>query len=268
MFYAKVGRSSFLRGASRKASIAHLCTPPRALYHLPPPPTMSALASRTVPGKPSPPRQVCIVAVLSSRRVFCKKNGWIWLIFRGEKAFSASVIGGAWCRLVLSCSYDCNHGSLSLPRALFIVLLLLISFHNKNGRVCCIFHWEKSFWSSILLAPMLPCKKFGARCCHVTNLSRGAPYSATSMLLGNDNWRMFPLIQQPLSAVHFCACTSFWSFVFDFDIDIVPSFEFRLSLCWCRQWNVWLLSCCLHVVSCSFLLSLRRWITLSLTAIS
>jgi hypothetical protein len=38
IFYVKVGRSSFLRGASQKASIAHLCTPPCAL---PPPPAIS-----------------------------------------------------------------------------------------------------------------------------------------------------------------------------------------------------------------------------------
>jgi hypothetical protein len=66
------------------------------------------------------------------------------LIFCGEKSFSASVIGGTWCRHVLSCSYDCNDSSLSLPRALFIVLLFSRSFHNKNGHVCCIFQWEKS----------------------------------------------------------------------------------------------------------------------------
>jgi hypothetical protein len=41
-----------------------------------------------------------------------------------------------------------------------------------------------------------------------------------------------------------------WSFVFDFDI--MPSFEFRLFLWWRRQWNVWLPSCHLHVVSYSF----------------
>jgi hypothetical protein len=77
IFYVKVGCSSFLRGASQKASIAHLCTPPRAHPpHLPPPPTMSAFASLMVPGKPSPPRQVCIVAVSLSHCVFCKKNHW------------------------------------------------------------------------------------------------------------------------------------------------------------------------------------------------
>jgi hypothetical protein len=38
ILYVKVGRSSFLRGASQKASIAHLCTPPRAP---PPPPATS-----------------------------------------------------------------------------------------------------------------------------------------------------------------------------------------------------------------------------------
>jgi hypothetical protein len=83
------------------------------------------------------------------------------LIFRGEKSFSASVvIGGGWCRHVLSCSYNCNDGSLSLLRALFVVLLFSRSFHNKNGRVCCIFQWEKSlkfrvwFWyHAIIRAP-------------------------------------------------------------------------------------------------------------------
>jgi hypothetical protein len=79
IFYMKVGRSSFLRGASQKASIAHLCTPAATCpptHLLPPPPTMSAFASRMVPGKPSPPRQVCIVTVSSSHCVFCKKNHW------------------------------------------------------------------------------------------------------------------------------------------------------------------------------------------------
>jgi hypothetical protein len=54
IFYVKVGRSSFLRGASPKASIAHLCTPPRAPRLLLPPPTMSTFASHMVPGKPPP----------------------------------------------------------------------------------------------------------------------------------------------------------------------------------------------------------------------
>jgi hypothetical protein len=46
----------------------------------------------------------------------------------------------------------------------------------------------------------------------------------------------------------------------------MPSFEFHLFLWWHQQWNVWLPSCHLHIVSCSFLLSLCRWITLSLAA--
>jgi hypothetical protein len=73
IFYMKVDRSNFLRGASQKGRIAHLCTPPR------PPPTMSTLASQIVPGKPSPPRQVCIVAVSSSHCVFLQKE-WLFLI--------------------------------------------------------------------------------------------------------------------------------------------------------------------------------------------
>jgi hypothetical protein len=174
IFYVKVGRSSFLRGASQKASIAHLCTPPRAPHRLLlPPPTMSTFASWMVPGKPSPPRQVCIVAVSSSHCVFCKTNHWFWLIFRGEKSFSASVIGGAWWNHVLSCSYDCNDGCLSLPRALFIALLFSRSFHNKNGHVCGIFQWARKvtlqfrccFWyhaiirvpSFLVMTPTMKC---------------------------------------------------------------------------------------------------------------
>jgi hypothetical protein len=42
IFYVKVARSSFLRGAIQKASIAHLCTAPRAPpCHLLPPPATS-----------------------------------------------------------------------------------------------------------------------------------------------------------------------------------------------------------------------------------
>jgi hypothetical protein len=160
IFYVKVGRSSFLRGASQKASIAHLCTHHVPPCLLPPPPTMSTFASRMVPGKPSPPRQVCIVAVSSSHCVFCKKNHWFRLTFRGEKSFSASVIGGTWCRHVLSCSYDCNDGCLSLPRALFIVLLFSRSFHNKNGHVCGIFQWEKSLCSFVVVFDIMPSFEF------------------------------------------------------------------------------------------------------------
>jgi hypothetical protein len=121
---------------------------------------MSTFASRMVPRKPSPRRQVCIVAVSSSHCVFCKKNHWFWLIFCGEKSFSASVIGGAWCRHVRSCSYDCNDSSLSLPRALFVVLLFSRSFHNKNGHVCCIFQWEKSLCSFIVVFDIMPSFEF------------------------------------------------------------------------------------------------------------
>jgi hypothetical protein len=80
-----------------------------------------------------------------------QKESLVLIVFCGEKLFSASVIGGTWCCHVLSCSYDCNDGSLSLPRALFVVLLFSRSFHNKNGRVCCIFQWEKSLCSFVVV---------------------------------------------------------------------------------------------------------------------
>jgi hypothetical protein len=127
---------------------------------LPPPPTMSTFASQMVPGKPSPPRQVCIVTVSSSHCVFCKKNHWFWLIFLWEKSFSTSVICGTWCRHVLSCSYDCNDGFLSLPRALFVALLFSRSFHNKKGRVCGIFQWEKSLCSFVVVFDIMPSFEF------------------------------------------------------------------------------------------------------------
>jgi hypothetical protein len=203
IFYVKVGRSSFLRGASQKASIAHLCTPPCAPRLLLPPPTMSTFASRMVPRKPSPRRQVCIVTVSSSHCVFCKKNHWFWLIFCGEKSFSASVIGGAWCRHVLSRSYDCKDSSLSLLRALFVVLLFSRSFHNKNGRVCCIFQWEKSLCSFIVVFDIM-----------------AAIIRVPSFLV------MMPTMK---------CTTCFFPAAYMF-------------------------------VSCSFILSLCRWITLSLTA--
>jgi hypothetical protein len=100
IFYMKVEGSDFSRGASQKASIVHLCTLPHVLTPPPVTPTMSAFASRMVLGKPSAPIQVCIVDVSSSHCVFWKKNHLFWCIFRGEKSFFASVIGGTWCHLV------------------------------------------------------------------------------------------------------------------------------------------------------------------------
>jgi hypothetical protein len=78
----------------------------------------------------------------------------------GEKSFSASVICSAWCCQVLSCSYDCNDGSLSLLRALFIALLFSRSFHNKNGPVCWIFQWEKSLCSFVVVFDIMPSFEF------------------------------------------------------------------------------------------------------------
>jgi hypothetical protein len=153
IFYVKVGRSSFLRGASRKASIAHLCTPPWA----PPPPATShhehlCITNGTTEAFSSQAGMYCrciiiSLCVLQKESLVLIDFSWRKVIFRIRDH-------------VLSCSYDCNDSSLSLPRALFVVLLFSRSFDNKNGRVCCIFQWEKSLCSFIVVFDIMPSFEF------------------------------------------------------------------------------------------------------------
>ena len=102
IFYVKVGCSSFLRVASQKASIAHLCTPPRAL---PPPPATShhehlCIMNGTREAFPSQAGMYCSCIIIS---LCVLQKEWLVLInFSWRKVIFR--LCDCW-RLMLPCSF-------------------------------------------------------------------------------------------------------------------------------------------------------------------
>ncbi len=101
------------------------------------------------PGKPFPSHQACTVSLESLHCVLCKKTGHFCSKICWEKSFSAFMICGALCRLVVCPSNEHNNGHLRPQHGLFVCLMPMSLLHKQITHFCGDGLREKPLWSFV-----------------------------------------------------------------------------------------------------------------------
>jgi hypothetical protein len=167
IFCMKVGRSNFLRGASQKASIAHLCSPPHPPppHHLPPWVPLHHewyQGSLLLPGRYVLSLYHHLIVCFAKRIIvfdwfFVKKSNFphLWLAVADVTMFFLVHM------IVMMALCPCQEHYLLCYCSLGLSITRMVMF-------VVFFNWEKSLWSFVFDLDIMPSFEFQISC-DVTN---------------------------------------------------------------------------------------------------